>query len=181
MASYLHREQQHLHPAWQILILAMAAWCIVAAVIATTAQSSPPAASWVPLPFTALLLAVVYFMFARVVVTVEPAMVRVTTGYLGWPRWEFKSDQIEWFRPVTFSPLRDFGGWGVRYGRNNRMCINAAGNKGLEIKLHNRKRTYIVGSNDPDTLAAAVGTITGMPPRGDGPTDSPHTEQDLLK
>lgn len=181
MAWYLHREQQHLHPAWQVLILATAAGCIAAAVVTTATQSSPPAASWVPLPFTALLLMVVYLMFARVVVTVEPAKVWVTTGYFGWPRWEFTSDQIEWFRPVTFSPLRDFGGWGIRYGRNNRMCINAAGNKGLEIKLHNRQRTYVVGSNDPDALAAAVRTVTGKSPRDDALGGSPQTEPDSLE
>ena len=164
MAQPLHREEQHLPWIWRCLIGVAAVGCIAGAVTVLTSGVSAATVACVPMLISVLFLVGAYVMFVRVVVTVQPEAVVVTTGYLGWPRWVFNGENIESYRPVTFSPLRDFGGWGIKHGRGNRMCINAAGNRGVEIKLRGHKRTYIVGSNDPDNLVTAIKSATGVPP-----------------
>jgi hypothetical protein len=41
-----------------------------------------------------------------------------------------------------YSPIKEFGGWGIRYGRNG-MAYNVSGNQGLDITLINGKRVLI--------------------------------------
>jgi hypothetical protein len=41
-----------------------------------------------------------------------------------------------------YSPIKEFGGWGIRYGRNG-MAYNVSGNQGLDITLKNGKRVLI--------------------------------------
>ncbi len=159
----LHHERQPMH--WlmyaisvtvAVLFIAKAAW------MSTTHQAE----AWWPFAVASgFFVLVVAVLASGMHVSVRQDGIKVTYGVLGWPRWMFKREDIEWYRPVTFSPLRDFGGWGIKMGRGNRMCINARGNKGVEIKLHGRKRTYVIGSDDPDVLVIAIKTATGIPPR----------------
>lgn len=60
-------------------------------------------------------------------------------------------------RAVRYRPLRDAGGWGLRFGRfEGRPCrfYNARGNQGVLIDTP--KRRYIIGSQAPERLAAAI-------------------------
>jgi hypothetical protein len=41
-----------------------------------------------------------------------------------------------------YSPVKEYGGWGIRYGRNG-MAYNVSGNQGIDIILKNGKRVLI--------------------------------------
>ncbi len=56
----------------------------------------------------------------------------------------------------TVRPIRDFGGWGVRYGRGTKAYL-ARGNTGVRVVRSDGKDIF-VGSQQPDELAAAVRT-----------------------
>ena len=61
-------------------------------------------------------------------------------------------------RAVTYRPLRDAGGWGIRWGRfegNRCAFLNARGDQGVFLLLQNGKR-LIVGSQNAGALEAAV-------------------------
>ncbi len=55
---------------------------------------------------------------------------------------------------VTYSPLADYGGWGIRWGRNG-AAVNARGSRGVLLTLRGGKR-LLIGSQRPDALAAAL-------------------------
>ncbi len=56
--------------------------------------------------------------------------------------------------PVIYSPLAEYGGWGIRgWGRN--IALNARGNRGVRLTLQDGRRV-LVGSQRPDALAAAL-------------------------
>lgn len=55
----------------------------------------------------------------------------------------------------TYRPLREFGGWGIRWGGRGRMAYNVSGNRGVEVELTDG-RTVMVGSQSPDALAEAT-------------------------
>jgi hypothetical protein len=65
--------------------------------------------------------------------------------------------QIARWEARTYRPIRDYGGWGVRFGPRGR-AYNVSGNRGVEITLANGKRV-LVGSQRADDLAAAIARI----------------------
>jgi hypothetical protein len=54
----------------------------------------------------------------------------------------------------TYSPLREYGGWGIRCGWNG-MAYNVSGNQGVQLEFTNGKR-LLIGSQRPEELAAAI-------------------------
>ncbi|MDW7732147.1 MAG: DUF6141 family protein [Methanolobus sp.] len=67
---------------------------------------------------------------------------------------EFPFESIKSCEVREYSPLRDYGGWGIRFGRNG-QAYNVSGNKGVFFEFNNGKR-LMVGSQKPDELAAAI-------------------------
>lgn len=55
---------------------------------------------------------------------------------------------------VIYSPLTEYGGWGIRgWGKN--VGLNARGNRGVRLMLRDGRR-LLIGSQRPDELAAAL-------------------------
>ncbi len=54
----------------------------------------------------------------------------------------------------TYNPIREFGGWGIRYGRGKK-AYNVSGNRGVQLELSNGKR-LLIGSQRPEELARAI-------------------------
>jgi hypothetical protein len=65
--------------------------------------------------------------------------------------------QIARWEARTYRPIREYGGWGVRFGPRGR-AYNVSGNRGVELTLDNGKRV-LIGSQRSDDLAAAIGQI----------------------
>lgn len=55
---------------------------------------------------------------------------------------------------VTYSPLADYGGWGIKWGQDG-AALNARGNRGVRLTLRNGKHV-LIGSQNPDALAEAI-------------------------
>ncbi len=55
---------------------------------------------------------------------------------------------------ITYRPLRDYGGWGIRYGSKGK-AYNISGNRGLMLEFRNGKH-LLLGSQDPDSLKQAI-------------------------
>ena len=71
--------------------------------------------------------------------------------------WSFKQislDDVETIEPVTYSPMKDYGGWGIRYGRSGK-AYNPTGNRGVKITYKNGKH-ILIGSGKPEELAKAI-------------------------
>jgi hypothetical protein len=69
----------------------------------------------------------------------------------------FRPEEIEHFEVRKYSPIKDFGGWGIRYGRNAK-AFNVGGNQGLFLELKGRKN-FMIGTQVPDSLRHAVGKL----------------------
>jgi hypothetical protein len=54
----------------------------------------------------------------------------------------------------TYSPLAEYGGWGIRIGLKGR-AYNVAGNQGLQLVLHNGRKV-LIGTAEPERLAAVL-------------------------
>ena len=50
--------------------------------------------------------------------------------------YAIKMDEIESFKAMEYSPLKEYGGWGIKYGFKGK-AYNVSGNKGVKIFLKN--------------------------------------------
>jgi hypothetical protein len=60
------------------------------------------------------------------------------------------------YQSKTYHPIRDYGGWGIRWGREGKAYI-AGGTEGLDLLLNDGKR-ILIGSRRLQELEAAVRT-----------------------
>ncbi len=106
-----------------------------------------------------LIVALVWRM--RVLVT--DAELRITWGLLQLIRFRFALTQLRSYRAVKFSPIVDFGGWGVRRGRRGVGCYNTRGNRGVLLEFGARR--VIVGVDAPERLLEALELATALRPQ----------------
>ena len=66
----------------------------------------------------------------------------------------FDFDRIQKAEASTYSPLKDYGGWGIRYGRKGK-AYNVSGNKGVLLTLKDRKNV-LIGSKNHEMLCSAI-------------------------
>lgn len=62
--------------------------------------------------------------------------------------------RVEKVEPCRYRPLRDYGGWGVRCGRNG-AAYNVSGNRGVRLTYRGGE-TLLIGSQRAEELAAAI-------------------------
>lgn len=61
-------------------------------------------------------------------------------------------------KAVAYQPLRDFGGWGIRFSLTGKgRAYNVSGNRGVQLELASGKR-LLIGSQRADELASAIET-----------------------
>ncbi len=105
-------------------------------------------------------------MFGRLVIRVDDEAVTARFGFLGWPRQRVPLSHIERARAVSYHPLRQFGGWGIRAGKLEGELTgvySVRGNRGVLLELTEPRRVCIVqakrfllGSREPERLVAAI-------------------------
>lgn len=88
-------------------------------------------------------------------VTVADAGVRIRM--LPFANRTIDPAQIVRWEARTYRPIREYGGWGVRFGPRGR-AYNVSGDRGVELTLTNGKRV-LIGSQRSEELAAAIGRI----------------------
>ena len=90
-------------------------------------------------------------LFYQLTVIVDYTEVKIRFG-IGLIRKSWKISQFDSARAVKNSVLR---GWGIHYGLNTTI-YNVSGWKAVECKLKNSKRSIIIGSAEPEKLAAHI-------------------------
>lgn len=115
-----------------------------------------------------LLLTAFILNLLRLRVRVEEEYVRVRLGWWFPLFWRsLPLAKIQEVRPITYRPIRDAGGWGLRFGRfEGRFCQywNARGNRGVLVVLTDG--LVVLGSQEPDALAEAIRNAMAAPGQG---------------
>jgi hypothetical protein len=65
-----------------------------------------------------------------------------------------KMDEIESFKAMEYSSLKEYGGWGIKYGFKGK-AYNVSGNKGVKVFLKNGNN-IMFGSQKHKELAKAL-------------------------
>jgi hypothetical protein len=71
----------------------------------------------------------------------------------------YKWDDLTKVYVRHYSPLKEYGGWGIRIGLSGKgTAFNISGNKGLQLEMVNNKK-LLIGTNKPEQLTE---TLTKM-------------------
>lgn len=84
----------------------------------------------------------------------------VGLGSLGLISKKIRYEDIVRTESVTYRPLAEFGGWGVKHGRDGKRAWTARGNHAVVLHLKNGIRLY-VGSDRPHRLEERIRTVAG--------------------
>ncbi len=105
-------------------------------------------------------------LFGRMVIKVEDNTLKINFGYIDLIKKEIPLSEIKETRVLEYSPIRQFGGWGIRCGKfegEKTACYNLKGNRGLLLILSNKIRVccmktdrVIVGCEGADALKEAI-------------------------
>lgn len=75
----------------------------------------------------------------------------------GLPRAKREIDlrDVKKLEIVTYDPLFEYGGWGLRYSFKKGWCYNVSGDKGLRITYSDGKQ-FLLGTEKPEELREAL-------------------------
>ncbi|GGH87426.1 hypothetical protein JOD43_003625 [Pullulanibacillus pueri] len=63
----------------------------------------------------------------------------------------FRFEEIDELEVLEYSPIKRFGGWGIRFNLKGETAYTMRGRKA--VKLKTRYGTYFIGSRSPETLS----------------------------
>ena len=66
----------------------------------------------------------------------------------------FKKIEYESCEAITYRPILDYGGWGIKWGPKGKV-YNISGNQGVMLKLKNNKN-LLIGSQKSDEFVEAL-------------------------
>jgi hypothetical protein len=69
-------------------------------------------------------------------------------------QWDYRiirKQDIVRCKIITYNPLKEYGGWGLRYTSKGK-AFTIKGNKGLMIYLSEKKKPILIGTCDPERL-----------------------------
>ena len=164
--SVLYEETQHFGRPIMAMALISMVGLIISGVVLIGKQTAQGAG---PIPMEALARLVAPFLLVLAAV-VLPLLFRIETQvrtrglYLRlkpFPWRHVHPHEMTAHEVATFRPVRDCGGYGVHKNFFTKTtCYNARGNQGVRIQLADGRR-LIIGSQNPDRLAAAITQIRG--------------------
>ena len=90
------------------------------------------------------------FTFGGQRTTISRLELFIRWGAIGLKVLRLNTAEITGTELIEFSPLRDFGGYGIRYGRGM-SAYYLRGNRGVKLTMINGKK-YVIGSDRPEQL-----------------------------
>lgn len=156
--SALFREVQRFRQWYVVLILAVVAglqwWAFVTQILLRRPFGSNPGPDWLVWVFWTVFGVLFPLGFAAIHLEtrVEPGWLHVRLAPFSHLRIPVHT--IRHAEAVTYHPLRDFGGWGLRWSGKGR-ALNAYGSRGVQLILNDGRR-ILIGSQQPEELMAAL-------------------------
>lgn len=159
MSRLYYEEKQFFAPwvYWLVSVLMIGA--MVSISIAFNRGNPSSFARW----FFPVYLACLYVFVLNILclkIEISEDLLRLRLGYfVPIARKSIPLKDILESRVVVYRPIRDAGGWGIRFGRfEGHFCRfwNARGNRGVFLRTD--KHRYVIGSQCPEAMHAALNT-----------------------
>jgi hypothetical protein len=156
--SYFYEEQRFRQPWLIILIIGLAGlswYAFIAQIIQKKAFGGNPAPDLVIWMLWAVfgLLFPLFFLSLRMTTDLTPGRLRIR--FFPFYRRSILLDDIQNYEVREYSPIREYGGWGVRFSPKHGTAYNVSGNRGVQLVLKSGKHV-LIGSQEPERLANAL-------------------------
>ena len=115
-------------------------------------QETQSFSPWVVVLVIAVVVLLGAVLLMRLTTTVTPDAVSIKYGVLY--RTRIPLSDVARAEAVEYSPIREYGGWGIR-GSSRRRALNARGNQGVLLTRADGT-TLLVGSQHPRDLLDAL-------------------------
>jgi hypothetical protein len=152
------REEQVFRQLWLwlliLLLVALQWWGFVQQIVLGQPWGNRPAPDWM-MALLWLLFGIglpIFFFYLRLVVTVTDRAIEIHFRPL--TRRTISMAEIAHAEARTYSPLREYGGWGIRGFGGNR-AYNVSGDRGVELLLTDGRKV-LIGSQRADELEQAI-------------------------
>ncbi len=158
METERFREEQGFRQWWLWLIVGSSVvllwWGFVQQIVIGEPWGDNPGPDWLTvLLWLAIGLGLpILFLLLKLIVTVTDEAVDIYFRPI--TRRTIQVSEISEVKSRTYSPLREYGGWGIR-GFGSKRAYNVSGDRGVELTLTDG-RIVMIGSLRPDDLARAI-------------------------
>ena len=157
------QEEQSFRQWWLWLLIGSLAavqwWGFVQQIVLGQPWGNRPAPDWMMVLlwlFTGIGLPA-FFLYLRLIVTVTDQAIEIHFRPL--TRRTIPMAEVTHAEARTYSPLREYGGWGIR-GVGGRRAYHVSGNRGVELTLMDGRKVMI-DSRRAEDLARAIAATRG--------------------
>lgn len=153
----LFQEQQRFNQWWIWLIIIginiLPFYGIYQQIIMGQTFGTKPMSNAGWLIFAAFMLLVTLFMLSfRLVTLIKTDGIYVRFYPIQTSMKFYKWDEISKLYVRKYKPIREFGGWGLRYGFFGKgRALNVSGNNGLQIEFTNGNK-LLIGTQKPEAI-----------------------------
>lgn len=145
--SPFFREEQKFHPIFYIALIlpSISVWILfILQIFFKKAVGKKPAPDYVIFILFLIIGVLLPYIIMKIKLITE---IRGDGIYLKFVPFHFKYkyfsfSEINRAEYVTYSPVKEYGGWGIRYGKDG-WAYNVKGNKGIRFYLKNEKKLLI--------------------------------------
>jgi hypothetical protein len=163
-----YQEVQRFRQPWLWLLIAgifgVTVWSFVQQIIMNRpfGQNTAPDTVIMIIAFAFGLAFPLLFLVANLTVEVRGDGLYYRFFPFHWSFHRIPVESLAEYEVQTYRPLRDYGGWGIRYGRGSK-AYNVSGDRGVMLVLSDGQR-LLIGSQKPDDLANAISLAFGKRP-----------------
>ncbi|MEM0448896.1 MAG: DUF6141 family protein [Methanomassiliicoccales archaeon] len=159
----IFREVQRLRQPWVLAIvfgITLMAWAMAfSQLVLGVPLGNNPATDWQMV----VILMLVGVLFPAFILSLELSVeVRRDGLFLRYRPFhrkyiDLKLNTVVSVQAMTYRPLRDFGGWGIRYGRGG-TAYSMSGNEGVQL-TYPKNRHIMIGSLRAQELEMAIRSV----------------------
>jgi hypothetical protein len=165
--DFLFEEEQRFRQWWlwavigsmDLVVVFIYGYGLVKQLILGKPWGNNPMPDWLLIVFSVVMIGLIggvtWLLWAvRLTVRVDRTHLRIR--YFPFSRREIALDSIAGHEARTYRPIKEYGGWGVRWGFGRRgMAYNVSGNRGVQLELADGKR-LLIGSRRAEDLDQAL-------------------------
>lgn len=101
-----------------------------------------------------VLFPIVFLFMMKLIVEVREDGIYVRYVPFHFQYKQFRFQDIRQTKKMEYHPIKQFGGWGIRYNADGEKAYNMSGTFG--IKLNTKQQTIIIGTKQPDIFIRAI-------------------------
>jgi hypothetical protein len=158
-AAPFFREEQKMSQKWIWLILGflgIGAWYLfIKQIILKEPVGTNPAPDiivWIVLIVFGIIFPVLFHSMKLIVEVRENS---VYIHFFPFYRKFILIENIRSYYVRTYKPIREYGGWGIRWSPAKGWAYNASGNRGVQLELLDGSK-ILIGSQKPEELFMAI-------------------------